>query len=139
MRLLIKFSNKYKTVYENPNTFDWRPVLHYLRQMDPFLNIDDLTQREVAPGFFGKFIHSEKITVAYWEVKQGAEIPFHDHVHEMMVNVIEGKLELTIGDKTEIIQFGTVGIIPSNVPHKAKAVTDCKIIDVFYPVREDYK
>lgn len=104
-----------------------------------FININDLKAREVAPGFFGKFMHSDKMSIAYWEAKQGSEIPFHQHIHEMIVNVIEGRLELTVGDETRILEFGNVAFIPGNVPHCAKALTDCKIIDVFYPVREDYR
>ncbi|MFN0275167.1 MAG: cupin domain-containing protein [Chitinophagales bacterium] len=104
-----------------------------------FLNISEITAKEVAPGFFGKFIHSGTMSIAYWEAKQGAEIPLHHHVHEMIVNVIEGELELTVGDETKILTFGNVALIPGLVPHKAKAITDCKIIDVFHPVREDYK
>ncbi len=107
--------------------------------MNNFISIESLQPKEVVPGFTGRFIHSDKISLAYWEVKAGSEIPFHSHVHEMMVNVIEGKLELTIGDDVQILEFGTVGKIAGNVPHRAKAITDCKIIDVFYPVREDYK
>ncbi|MBC8047064.1 MAG: cupin domain-containing protein [Fimbriimonadaceae bacterium] len=104
-----------------------------------FINTADITVREVAPGFFGKFMHSDTMSIAYWEAKEGAEIPIHQHMHEMIVNVIEGKLQLTVGDETKILEFGTVAFISGNVPHKAKAITDCKIIDVFYPVREDYK
>ena len=57
----------------------------------------------------------------------------------LMVNVIEGKLELNIDGNIRLLEYGTVAFIPGNVPHKAKALTNCKIIDVFYPVREDYK
>jgi quercetin dioxygenase-like cupin family protein len=105
----------------------------------PFININNVPTREVAPGFFGKFMHSDTLSVAYWEAKQGAEIPLHQHVHEMVVNVIEGKLELTVGDETKVLQFGEVAFIPGLVQHKARALTDCKVIDIFHPVREDYK
>lgn len=104
-----------------------------------FRNISDIEAREIMPGFFGKFLHSHTMSVAYWEAKAGAEIPTHQHVHEMIVNVIKGELELTIGDETKIISFGSPAFIPGNVPHKAKAITDCVIIDIFHPVREDYK
>jgi len=28
--------------------------------------------------------------------------------------------------------------IPSNTPHSAKAITECKVIDCFLPVRQDF-
>jgi hypothetical protein len=30
-------------------------------------------------------------------------------------------------------------VIPTNMPHSAIAKTDCKVIDAFGPVREEYK
>ena len=104
----------------------------------PFIKLSSITAKEIVPGFKGKFIHTEKTTVAYWEIKEGSSIPVHNHVHEMTVNVIAGKLQLTIGDETQVLEPGMVGVIPSNVPHTAKALTDCRVIDVFYPVRTDY-
>jgi quercetin dioxygenase-like cupin family protein len=56
----------------------------------------------------------------------------------MIVNVISGKLQLTIGDETKVLEPGMAAVIPSNVPHTAKGITDCNVIDVFYPIREDY-
>jgi quercetin dioxygenase-like cupin family protein len=103
-----------------------------------FIKTSEINPKEIAPGFFGRFIHTENMTIAYWEIKQGSSIPVHHHVHEMTVNVISGKLQLTIADETQILEPGTVGVIPSNIPHTATAITDCKVIDVFYPVRKDY-
>jgi quercetin dioxygenase-like cupin family protein len=104
-----------------------------------FIRIADIQEREIVPGFNGRFIHSANMTVAYWRIKAGAVIPLHNHVHEMIVNTIEGELELTVGGEVKILTPGMVAVIPSNVQHTAKAITDCFIIDVFSPVREDYK
>jgi quercetin dioxygenase-like cupin family protein len=105
----------------------------------PFIKLAEIAPKEIAPGFFGKFIHSGKISMAHWQAKAGALIPQHQHIHEMMVNVISGTLELTIADETRVMGAGEVAMIPSQTPHRANAITDCYLIDIFFPVREDYK
>lgn len=104
-----------------------------------FIRISEVPEREIVPGFKGRFIHSVNITVAYWKIKAGSTIPLHNHVHEMIVNVIDGELELTIASETKVLSSGMAAVIPSNVPHTAKGLTDCFVIDVFSPAREDYK
>jgi len=56
-----------------------------------------------------------------------------------VVNMIEGEFELTIAGETRRLGPASVAIIPSNAPHSGRAVTDCRIIDAFYPIREDYQ
>ena len=104
-----------------------------------FITISEIALREIVPGFRGRFIHSQNITVAYWDIQAGHSIPVHNHVHEMIVNVIRGRLELTIDKETRILEPGMAAIIPSQVPHTAKGITDCIVIDVFHPVRDDYR
>jgi quercetin dioxygenase-like cupin family protein len=100
--------------------------------------INEIKPREVVPGFHGRFIHSANVTIAYWDIKAGHSVPVHQHVHEMIVNVMSGQLELTVDGETKILEPGMAVVIPSNIPHTAKGITDCKIIDVFNPVRTDY-
>ena len=103
------------------------------------VNLDSVTEKEVVKGFRGKFIHSENMTHAYWTIDKGASLPEHAHMHEQVVNILEGKFELTVDGEKKLIEPGDIVIIPSNVPHTGKAVTDCRILDVFSPVREDMK
>jgi len=79
------------------------------------------------------------MTVAYWDIEGGAAMPEHSHSHEQIVNLVEGEFELTVGDELRTLSPGTVAIIPPDVPHSGRAVTTCRIMDVFYPVREDYR
>ena len=53
--------------------------------------------------------------------------------------VLEGELELTIGGRTERLCPGALAIVPPNVTHSGRAVTECRIIEVFHPVRDDYR
>ena len=39
---------------------------------------------------------------------------------------------------TSLLSAGDLFIIPSNTVHSGKSISDCNIIDVFNPVREDY-
>ena len=104
-----------------------------------FLELKDLVGKEIVPGYRARFIHSEHITLAYWEVDPGAELPEHSHPHEQIANVLEGKFELTVGGESKILEPGMIAVIPSQIPHSGKAITACRLLDSFYPVREDYR
>jgi quercetin dioxygenase-like cupin family protein len=104
-----------------------------------FINLSDLEEKELVPGYHVRFVHSDNMTFAYWTIDAGAALPDHQHPHEQVANVTEGEFLLTVDGETRGMKPGQVAVIPGNTPHSGKAVTDCKIIDVFYPVREDYK
>jgi quercetin dioxygenase-like cupin family protein len=105
----------------------------------PFLELHDLPIQQPVPGFKVVFVHSDNMTFAHWDVEPGSILPEHSHPHEQVVNMIEGQFELTIGDETQLLSGKSVAVIPSNAVHSGKAVSQCRIIDVFYPVREDYR
>jgi len=106
---------------------------------EKYYNMNSIPSREVTPGVRGRFVHSEGMTIAWWEIEKDALLQRHSHVHEQVVNVIEGTLQLVVEDRTWILAPGSVMVIPSGVPHEAKGITFCRVIDAFYPIREDYK
>lgn len=95
--------------------------------------------RETLPGMTGRFVHGEKHTLAYWEAKAGTLLPVHEHMHEQMTYILSGTLEMEVGGVTHILREHDVLLIPPHTPHGGRAVTDCRLIDSFSPVREDYK
>lgn len=105
----------------------------------PSLNLDALPARELFPGYRGRLVHSETMTLAYWDVDAGAPAPEHSHPHEQILNLIEGEFELTVRGETESLKAGAVVVIPPDAPHSGRAVTACRIIDAFHPVREDLR
>lgn len=102
-------------------------------------DLTNIPARELFPGFSGKFVHTDNMTFAYWEIKKGSNLPEHSHMHEQVVNMLEGEFEITLEGTPNHLKPGNVLPIPSHAKHSGRAITDCKILDVFYPVREDYK
>jgi len=107
--------------------------------MSYFITLEEKKSKEIFPGFTARFEHTANMTLALWEVKAGNSVPEHSHIHEQVVTVREGKLELVVDGEKRTIDTGCIAVIPSNVKHSAYAVTDCKLLDVFFPVREDYR
>jgi quercetin dioxygenase-like cupin family protein len=104
-----------------------------------FKRFSDIKTKEVAPGFFSKLVHTENNTINFLEVKKGSSIQRHRHVHQQCSFAIEGQFELVVDDVPQILENGIFAIVPSNVWHSGVAITDCKLIDIFSPVREDYR
>ncbi len=105
----------------------------------PFLNLSELEARDLVPGFKVKFVHSDTMTFAHWDIQEGALLPEHSHPHEQVGNVIKGEFELTIDGVSQILGPGGIGIIPSNAVHSGRGMSRCHVIDVFHPIREDYR
>ena len=104
-----------------------------------FHRFSDIDTKEIAPGFLSKLIHTETNTINFIEVKAGCSVPRHRHIHEQCSFIIEGEFELTVNDIPQLLNTGLFAIVPSNVWHSGTAITDCRLIDIFSPVREDYK
>jgi len=49
--------------------------------------------------------------------------------------VIDGELEVTVDGQVQIAKAGLVAIVPPNVRHSVKAITDVKVVIIDYPVR----
>lgn len=96
-------------------------------------------KKDVIPGFQGRFLHTPNLTVSMWDAEPGAGLPEHEHPHEQITQVMEGTFELTINGVKNTMHPGSVAIIPPHARHSGKAITPCKLMDIFFPVREDYR
>lgn len=102
-------------------------------------HISEITAKQLTTGITGRYVHGHESTVGWLDIEKGSVLPLHHHIHEQITFILEGELEMTIGGETMILKPGCFHVIPSNVPHTAVALSNCKVIDVFHPVREDYK
>lgn len=66
----------------------------------------------------------------------GTMIPPHVHTKEDEIfKVLEGELEVTVGNETTVLKAGDLAFAPKNVPHTWKVVgdQDCKTILSVFP------
>src|SRR5208283_3409604 len=99
----------------------------------PFLDTNTLPVIERKPGWYGRYFHSQNMTFAHYDFVRGSSIHEHFHPEEEVYEVIQGELEVTIEGVSQIAKAGLVAIVPANVRHSVKALTDGKVIIVDYP------
>src|SRR5210317_884418 len=93
----------------------------------------EIPEKELAKGIRGRYFHTNSTTIGFVDIDKGAILPAHSHMHEQTTQITEGQLEMTIGGITQILEPGVITLIPSHVVHSARALTNCKVVDIFSP------
>jgi quercetin dioxygenase-like cupin family protein len=104
----------------------------------PFIDTSSLPVIERLPGWKGRYFHSPNMTFAHYSFTEGSSIHEHSHAEEEVYEVIEGELEVTIDGLAQIMRPGLVAIVPSNVRHSIRAITDGRAIIVDHPARPQF-
>lgn len=104
-----------------------------------FRSFSDIPPKEILSGFWAQAIHTAGNTINFISVKAGSAFPVHQHMNHQCAFVLEGEFEMTIEGETQVLKPGFFVVIPGNIPHSGRAITDCRLVDIFNPVREDYK
>jgi len=104
----------------------------------PIVDTNALGVRERLPGWFGRYFNSPSMTFAYYDFVRGSSIHEHFHEQEEVWQVIEGELEITIDGAATIARSGVAAIVPPNVRHSVRALTDGRAIVVDTPLRPGF-
>jgi quercetin dioxygenase-like cupin family protein len=102
-------------------------------------SLSTLPIQEIMPGFRGKLIHGDQMSLVFWDVDAGSAVPEHHHKNEQIMHVISGRFEFTVDGVTREYGPGDIVLIPAHIPHSGKAHTACQLMDVFSPAREEYR
>ena len=103
-----------------------------------YVELKNLPDLEIAKGIWGNAVNTDTVTVLHVRIEEGALLPEHSHYNEQVVNVIEGELELKVEGNTYNLKPGTSMILEPNVVHSGRAISACKVVDVFHPARKDF-
>lgn len=77
---------------------------------------------------FKHIFNNENGGIALVAFKAGQKLDTHTAPAEVMVNVLEGEIEFTMLDKTNILKSGEFLLMGANVPHSVMAKTDSKMM-----------
>ena len=77
------------------------------------------------------------MTFAHYEFARDATIHEHFHPEEEVYEVIDGELEIVINGVAHVARPGLVAIVPANVRHFVRALTDGRVIVIDHPARPD--
>ena len=104
------------------------------------IRAEDRSKHTIFPGVDIFTAAGETMMLSLVEFEPHAVVEPHSHPHEQMGLLLEGELKFIIGDETHDVRPGEMWRIPGGVTHSAIAGdAPVKALDVFHPIREDYR
>ena len=110
-----------------------------MTQMTQLLAWDRIEREQLSPTFARQVIHTDTMTVARVFLKQGCSVPLHSHDNEQISIIESGSLKFVVDGQETVVRAGEILRIPAHAPHSAEAQEDCVGMDIFHPVREDWR
>ncbi|MEP9387414.1 cupin domain-containing protein [Mesorhizobium sp. KR9-304] len=106
------------TLFAQPDTKEWTPT-------------PDGNRRRV-------ILHTDELMMVEFGFEKGGIGALHSHPHVQSSYVAEGRFEVTIDGRTEIVEAGGAFIVPSGLVHGVKALEAGRLVDTFAPHRADF-
>jgi mannose-6-phosphate isomerase-like protein (cupin superfamily) len=102
----------------------------------PFVDPTQMLHAEPLPGWSGRFLHSENMSFAHYDIAADAT-PLHEHQHdqEEVWHIVEGEVVISIDGIEQRLGPGCVAVVPPNTPHGVRPVSVCRAIIADYPLR----
>jgi quercetin dioxygenase-like cupin family protein len=105
-----------------------------------FVRFDDVRTFDLADGVTGRPLFGDGAMINLIEFDAGATVPLHSHPHEQLGIVLRGMQALVVDGESHELGPMEGYVIPGGVEHSAYCGPDgALVIDVFQPVREDYR
>ena len=105
-----------------------------------FPTSDECGHHTIFPGVQICTCAGDHLMLSLVDLAPHSVVEEHSHPHEQAGLILEGRAIFFIGSEQKTLQPGDFYRIPGHVRHKVMALEQpVKVIDVFYPVREEYR
>lgn len=105
-----------------------------------FFKKDELKVRQVLKSSQIRAVAHDHVMMTLFDFGPDDKVmPNHQHPHEQISYILKGSVKMVSGGKSQILKAGQGAVIPSDVEHEVTALEkDSQVLDIFYPLREDY-
>ena len=101
------------------------------RQEMGFWDLKTLKLDEFRPGIWSKLESGTNLTMAFMEIAPNKEGSAHDHPFDQCGVVIEGEIEMSVGEKKKLLRPMETYFIPAGAKHNWKTISSSvRILDV---------
>ena len=81
---------------------------------DNMPHLSEIKKKVLTDGIIGKYVHGSNMTVGWVTIEKGSKLGLHQHPHEQITILLEGKMEMQIGDEFVLLEPGMIQVIPSD-------------------------
>lgn len=109
--------------------------------MEPqWVHFEQLRRFDLAHGVSGRPLFGKGAMINLIEFEPGAMVPLHSHPHEQLGIVLRGMHTLVVDGDVHELRPMEGYVIPGGVEHSGYGgPVGALVLDVFNPVREDYR
>jgi quercetin dioxygenase-like cupin family protein len=101
---------------------------------------EEMSAHDIFPGVRIRTCSADRMMLSLVDLDDRAVVQEHSHPHEQVGILLQGRVLFTIGGEQKTLQPGDVWRIPGDVRHSVVVLEGpARALDVFYPVREDYR
>lgn len=108
-------------------------------QIPTFFRASDLPSETLHNGVHRGIFNAPGFQFLEYRFPPDATFPVHSHEgNEQMGLVLEGTIEMTIGNETRVLRKGDYYYIPRGTPHGSRTLdVPVRMLDLFSPPRDD--
>jgi quercetin dioxygenase-like cupin family protein len=124
--------------------FNGSEILYGGKSMDvskmDFVKTGDAQSFTPEPGMKRQVLaHSDQLMLVRHYFEAGWVGARHSHPHHQLVYVVTGAIRVDVDGRVFDVRAGDSFVVDGGVEHQASALEKSEVLDVFTPVREDYR
>jgi quercetin dioxygenase-like cupin family protein len=104
-----------------------------------FPDAAEMGRHTIFPGVHIQTAAAERLMLSVVDLEPGSVVEEHEHPHEQVGMVLQGRAIFTIGGEERALGPGDLYRIPGHIRHKIRALdVPVRALDIFHPIREEY-